>query len=172
MATTSALLSIDEYLRSSYHPDADFVDGLIEERNLGEFEHARLQGLIASFFVVREKQWSIRTVVEQRIRVAANRVRICDIALLRADTPREAVAVTPPLLCIEILTPEDRIARAELVLADYGAMGVKNIWLVDPIARTAHIFDATGLHTADPAGLTVADTPILLNLNELFEALN
>lgn len=36
MATTPTLLSIEEYLRSSYHPDADFVDGEIEERNLGE----------------------------------------------------------------------------------------------------------------------------------------
>jgi len=172
MATTSALLSIDEYLRSSYHPDADFVDGMIEERNLGEFEHARLQGLIASFFIVREKQWSIRTVVEQRIRVAANRVRICDIALLRADTPREAVTVTPPLLCIELLSPEDRVARAELVLADYRAMGVKNIWLIDPVGRSAHAFDATGLRAADPTQLAVAGTPILLDLTELFKALD
>ncbi len=36
MATTSALLSIDHYLRTSYHPDVDFVDGEIEERNVGE----------------------------------------------------------------------------------------------------------------------------------------
>jgi hypothetical protein len=30
-----ALLSLEEYLRTSYHPDCDFVDGHLEERNLG-----------------------------------------------------------------------------------------------------------------------------------------
>jgi hypothetical protein len=42
MATASTLISIEEYLRTSYHPDCDYVDGEIQERNLGEREHARL----------------------------------------------------------------------------------------------------------------------------------
>ena len=50
-ATTPTLLSINEYLRTSYKPDVDFVDGELEERNLGEYEHARLQTLLAAFFV-------------------------------------------------------------------------------------------------------------------------
>ena len=52
-ALTPTLLSIDEYLHTSYKPDVDFIDGAIEERNLGEFEHARLQTILASFFVVQ-----------------------------------------------------------------------------------------------------------------------
>lgn len=32
MATAPALLSIDEYLRTSYKPDVDYVDGDIEGR--------------------------------------------------------------------------------------------------------------------------------------------
>ena len=38
LATVTTLLSIDEYLHTSYKPDVDFVDGEIEERNLGEFD--------------------------------------------------------------------------------------------------------------------------------------
>ena len=172
MATAPALLSIDEYLRTSYKPDVDFVDGEIEERNLGEYEHARLQWLIGAFFAPREKDWSIRGVIEQRIRVTDSRVRICDIAVLRADAPREKVTLTPPLICIEILSPEDRLARAKEVLADYVAMGVPNIWLIDPIYRSAWTFDANGLHEADPAHLSVRNTPIHLDLTEAFAALD
>lgn len=80
MATLPALLSIEDYLRTSYKPDVHFVDGEIEERNLGEFDHARLQYKLASFFDVKEKLWSIQGVVEQRIRVGPTRVRICDLA--------------------------------------------------------------------------------------------
>jgi Uma2 family endonuclease len=172
MATTTSLISIEEYLRTSYHPDADYINGEIEERNLGEFQHARLQTLIAAFFTFKEKVWSTQTVVEQRIRVASNRVRIADVAVLRADAPREQVTLTPPLICIEILSPEDRLARAKLVLADYLAMGVQNIWLIDPIYRAAFTFDTNGLHDADPTHLTAANTPIHLDLTEAFAALD
>jgi Uma2 family endonuclease len=171
MATTPMLLSIDEYLRTSYEPDADYVDGEIEDRNLGEYQHARMQALISSLFIVKEKSWSIQTLVEQRIRVAAGRVRVCDVVVLRADAPRELVTVTPPLLCVEILSPEDRMSRAKVVLGDYVAMGVENIWLIDPIRHAAFTFDAAGLHDADPSRLGVAGTEIWLDLTEAFAAI-
>ena len=172
MATTPALLSIDEYLRTGYSPDVDFVDGEIQERNLGEYEHARLQAALTAFLFGHEKTWQVRAVVEQRIRVAAGRVRICDIAVLRADAPRERVTETPPLICIEILSPEDRLARAQVVLGDYLRMGVPNIWLIDPLRRTAYTFDANGLHLIDATNLSVPGTPIALDLAEAFSALD
>jgi Uma2 family endonuclease len=172
MATATACISIEQYLRTNFRPDAHFVDGTVEERRLGEFEHARLQSLIASFFVVREKLRAIETLTEQRIRVAPSRVRICDIAILHASAPRERLIVTPPLLCIEILSREYRVGRAELVLADYRAMGVAHLWLIDPIQRAAYTFDDCGLHVADPASMAIAGTAIALDLTELFAALN
>ncbi len=172
MATVPAMRSIEQYLRTSYKPDVDFVDGEIEERNLGEFDHARLQYVLASFFFAREELWQIKGVIEQRIRVSPTRVRICDLAILRADAPREKVTETAPLICMEILSPEDRLARAQIVLADYRAMGVPNIWLIDPIRRSAFTFDGNGLQYTDPAKLAVPDTPILLDLTEPFAALD
>jgi len=172
MATSPTLLSIDEYLRTSYHPDADYVDGEIEERNLGEYEHARLQSLIVSLFVANEDAWMVEAVTEQRIRVSGSRVRIADIAILHADAPHEHVTATPPLLCIEVLSPEDRLPRAQQVLADYLAMGVEHIWLIDPLRRGAFTYDADGLHTADPANLTVPGTPIRVDLTEAFARLD
>ena len=172
MAAAPSLLTLDEYLHTSYKPDADFVDGEIEERNLGEYEHATLQTAIAAWFWPHRADWQIHPVVEQRIRVAPNRVRVCDVTILRADAPRESVTLTPPLLCIEVVSPEDRLSRIQLVLADYLAMGVENIWLADPLRRVAHTFDAAGLHLADPTRLTVPNTPIHLDLTEAFAALD
>lgn len=110
--------------------------------------------------------------IEQRIQVSATRVRICDVAVLRMDAPRERVTLTPPLICIEVLSPEDRLNRAKLVLADYLAMGVENIWLINPIRRSASNFDSTGLHEVDPAKLTVPGSPICVDLTEAFAALD
>ena len=172
MATLSALRSIEDYLRTSFRPDADFVDGEIEERNLGEFEHATLQAGIAGFFWAKRKEWNIHPVTEQRIRVREGCIRIADLAVLRAGAPREKVTQTPPLICIEVLSPEDRLSRAKRVLADYLRMGVQNIWLVDPIYRAAFVFDADGLRDADPANLLVSGTQIRLDLTEAFAALD
>ncbi len=49
-AVEEPIVSVEEYLRTSYRPDRDFVDGIVEERNLGEYEHSRLQGKLSGFF--------------------------------------------------------------------------------------------------------------------------
>ena len=172
MTSTTALMSMAEYLRTSFHPDVDYVDGETEERNLGEYDHGKLQGLLFQIFSVNGESWHTDPVIEQRIRVSGSRVRICDVAVLRIDAPREPVTETAPLLCIEVLSREDRIPRAELVLEDYFAMGVRNIWLIDPMRRTAYTFDGEGLHRADPTNLTVAGTPIKVDLTKAFAALD
>ena len=172
MATTPLLVSLAEYLRTSYKPDVDFIDGELEERNLGEFEHSTFQIAVGSWFWVRRHEWSIHPVTEQRIRVSPSRVRICDVAVLRAHAPREKVTATAPLICIEVLSPEDRLSRAKLVLNDYLAMGVENIWLIDPLRRSAFTFDRDGLHDADPTNITVSGTQIHLDLTEAFIAVD
>jgi len=172
MATSPVLLSIEEYLRTSYHPDADFVDGEIEERNLGEYEHARLQFILAAMFARYEHDWNVRGLTEQRIYINSSRVRICDLCLISKDAVRQRVLRQPPLLCIEILSPEDRLARAQIVLQDYLNIGVQNIWLLDPIRQAAHIFDATGLHIVNSTTLAAPNTPIHLDLTEAFAAID
>ncbi|HSY35093.1 MAG TPA: Uma2 family endonuclease [Acidobacteriaceae bacterium] len=172
MASAPSMLSIDEYLRTSYHPDVDYVSGEIEERNLGEFEHARLQYILALMFGRHEREWNVIGVTEQRIYVARDRVRICDVCLLDRTSKRERVLTTPPLLCIEILSPEDRLPRVQVVFKDYLDMGVKNIWLLDPIRQIAHTFDAEGLHVVNDTRLTVPNTPICLDLAEAFAAID
>ncbi len=172
MATISTLLSLDEYLHTNYKPDADFVDGVIQERNLGEIEHSTFQIAIGSWFWSRRTEWGIHPVTKQRIRVNPTRVRVCDVVVLPIAARREKVTSTPPLVCIEILSPEDRLARAKLVLTDYLQMGVQNIWLIDPIRRAAWVFDTAGLHEADPTRLSVLNTPIHLDLTEAFAAID
>jgi Uma2 family endonuclease len=172
MATASTLISIEEYLRTSYHPDCDYVDGQIEERNVGEREHARLQAILSAWFFNHETAWSVETLVEQRIRVGPRRVRIADICLVRRDAPKEQVTVTPPLLCVEILSPEDRLPRATRVMEDYARMGVPNLWLLDPKDRVAYIYASDGLLKLTIDRLTIPNAEIYVDLPALFAALD
>lgn len=39
-ASHSGRVTVDDYLRSEFEPDADYVDSEIEERPMGEYDHA------------------------------------------------------------------------------------------------------------------------------------
>ena len=44
------IISVREYLRTSYSPDCEYVDGRIVERNVGYKGHSVLQMFLAGIF--------------------------------------------------------------------------------------------------------------------------
>ncbi len=176
MATATQLapvvLTIEEYLCTPYHPDCEFVDGHLEERTLGEREHSVLQIALGAWFFNRRAEWKIVVMSEQRTRVSANRIRLPDVCLVSSDAPFEKVTLAPPLLAIELLSPEDRMNRVIVRLKDFLTMGIPNIWLLDPIERVGFTFTAAGLQLAESPRLTLPNSPIYLDLPELFAALD
>jgi len=172
MATTSALLTIEEYLKTEYRPDCDFVDGELEERNVGERDHNRIQLLIGSWFLNHEKTWNIEVIPEQRTRVSKSRVRIPDVCLVSRGISVEQVTVTPQLLCIEVLSPEDRLRRMTKRMDDFAAMGVPNLWIVDPQQRIGYIYTPPDNLKLVTERLTIPKTEIYLDLPALFAELD
>jgi hypothetical protein len=71
----ATLVPLEEYLRTTYRPDCDYVDGEVLERNGGEHDHSDLQSEIVHYFRTRRKQWKLHAVVEQRVQVAERRFR-------------------------------------------------------------------------------------------------
>jgi Uma2 family endonuclease len=98
---------VEEYLATAYRPDCDYVDGEVQEREVGEQEHSRLQGLLMVYLGTRETQWQIRAFPEQRVQVRPSRFRVPDLCVTRAPHPVEAIFITPPFLCVEILSARD-----------------------------------------------------------------
>ena len=141
MASRATVISVEEYLSHTYEPDCDYVDGHIEERNLGEWDHSWLQTALVSYLFARRKEWNITPVVEQRVQVAKTRFRVPDICVLLGPAPSEQILTKAPFLCIEILSPEDRMHQIEVRIADYLAMGVAYVWVLDP--QTRQIYTAT-----------------------------
>jgi Uma2 family endonuclease len=134
----SAAISIplDDYLNSSYEPDAEYVDGFIEERPMGQFDHASWQLAILKWFLARQQRWNIRVLPELRIRVSATRYRVPDVTVLDRDQPIEQIITTPPLSVFEVLSPEDTLQRLKRKLDDYAFFGIPQIWVIDPDDRT------------------------------------
>jgi Uma2 family endonuclease len=138
MAVASAI-TVEQYLKTSYHPDCDYVDGEVLERNFGEFEHGGTQGEIIAYLRLKYPRLRWRVLPETRVQTSATRFRVPDICVLAEDAPRERIIQTPPALCIEILSPEDRLNRTMQRLDDYFRMGVPVCWVVDPLDRRGWI---------------------------------
>ncbi len=175
MATASALpklISIEEYLASSYEPDLEFVDGVLEEKNMGEWEHSFLQAAISAWFFNRRDEWKINVVAEYRTRTSKTRVRLPDICVVRQGGPVERVGVTAPLLCIEILSPEDRPGRVMKRLDDFVQMGVEHLWILDPVDRSAATYTEDGMKPLRGTRLDIAGTAIYLDAGEMFGLLD
>ncbi|MBZ5728855.1 MAG: Uma2 family endonuclease [Acidobacteriia bacterium] len=164
---TGALVSINEYLSTSYDPDCDYVDGVIEERNLGENDHADLQSAILAYFRFRRKEWSVYAVVEQRVQVSTTRFRVPDVCVLLGERPKEQIFRTPPFMCIEILSPEDRLSRVRERMDDYLSFGVPYVWLFDPAIRKAYRWTAEGMHEVKE--LRTESPEIVVPVAALFE---
>jgi Uma2 family endonuclease len=116
-----------EYLRTSYRPDCDLVDGQPAERNCGEYEHANLQGALVVWLRTRQREWNIRVLPEQRIQVAPGRYRVPDICVMDRELPIEPVFTRPPLLCIEILSKDDTLRGMQERVDDYFHFGVRDV---------------------------------------------
>jgi Uma2 family endonuclease len=168
--SSATLISVQEYLGTCYRPDREYVDGEVQERNLGEQPHSRTQMRLGAFLFNRETQWGIRVLPEQRVQVSATRFRIPDLCVTLASDPVEPIVHRAPLLCIEILSPEDRVARLNERLSDYFQMGVKCIWVLDPLNRRGYCYTPGEMHEALDGKLRTSEPNIEVPLSEIFEA--
>ena len=168
---TQSLVSVEEYLHSSYHPDCDYVDGAILERNLGQFEHSRLQMLVLIALNSHAAEWGVLVLPELRLKIGSRKYRIPDVMVLAEDAPRTSVIQQPPLLCIEIVSPDDRIKDLTERARDYVTLGVPETWILDPAEKQAYVYSAAGLHQVQPGVTHLVLGKISLDFSRLFAQL-
>ena len=168
---TGALVSVEEYLSTSYRPDREYIDGVIEERNLGEDDHSGLQGALTVYLSLRQKQWKTRVRAEQRVQVSKTRFRIPDICVVLNPGPREPIITKPPFICIEILSKKDTVEGLQARIDNYLAFGVPFVWVINPRSRRAFVYTAEGSHEAKDGVLRTANPEFLVPLAEVFESI-
>ncbi len=173
-ATT--LISLDEYLNTSYNPDRDFLDGVLVERNVGTQLHGLLQSTLVIYFGQFRASHRIKVFTETRLRVdaAKGRHRIPDVMLVSLPYQKAKVIVDVPVVVVEIKSPDDTFDDILTRCFDYEALGVPNILVMDPDDKHSWRFIDRGLlfigestELPLPGGRTLA-----LPVAELFEELN
>jgi len=145
MGSAKTSVSVDEYLRTSFDPDCEYVDGEIVERNVGEDPHSKVQGRLIEIFYELRKRHPLYSRPELRLKLAVRRYRIPDLAIFAGEEPTELVPSTPPLAVIEIVSREDRYTEILKKLEEFRQWGVPHVWLVDPWLRQLHVYTSAGL---------------------------
>ena len=165
----ATLVSIEEYLSTSYSPDREYLDGRIVERNLGEKTHSSIQGNLFGWFWDRRKQLPVRAFVEQRVQVSPTRFRIPDITVIKTSQIQGEIFTAPPHLCIEILSKDDTMLYMQEKIDDYLRFGVPYIWIINPRLRKGYVATKAGMFEAESGVLATSDPEIRVPVAELLD---
>lgn len=165
--SAATMISVDEYLATVYRPDCDYIDGEVRERNVGEFDHSSLQMMLAGYLWTRRELWRITVLPEQRLQVKPTRFRVPDITVITDTASRTRILREPPLICIEILSPEDRMVRVQEGVRDYLDFGVPCVWIVNPETRQGYICTSEGMREARDGVLRAEGSSIAVPLADV-----
>jgi len=145
---TATHVPLEVYLRSEYEPAAEYVDGEIVERPMGELNHADWQAAISAWFLNHAAEWNIRVFPELKVQVTQQNCRIPDVTVLDRSLPIEQTITQPPLAVVEVLSPGDTVQGLKHKLAEYSTMGIPQIWVVDPDDGSFERYEAGRLSPA------------------------
>lgn len=132
---SSTLLTVDQYLKTPYEWEPEYVRGELIERPTPNKIHARLVALLtrrlpeAAFFYV-----------EFRMRLSTDVIRIPDLAIFAAEP--EDFPASPPIATIEVISPDDRLSEILRKCGEYREWGVPNIWVIEPDVRKFYVYTA------------------------------
>ncbi len=133
-------IPVEKYLKTMYRPDREYVDGVVRERLWGERDHAWVQSNLLTFFGIRSHATDLKALPSLRFQTAPSRFRVPDVVITRGK-PDEQILTKPPLLCVEILSPEDRMMSMLARLKEYLDFGVPVVWLIEPTERRIWVID-------------------------------
>ena len=157
-APTLPLVPVDEYLNTAYHPDMEYVDGVLVERSMPTTSHAALQALLAEYFRKCRNEFGYGVLTECRVQiVGASRYRIPDVLLCSAPIPRTKTLQTLPLAIMAIWSPGDRIGQQMARFREYWNLGVREIIIFEPETFDVFRYEPESLTKVDLQHLVLPD---------------
>jgi Uma2 family endonuclease len=160
------LISVEEYLNTSYEPDMEYVDGVLEERNVGDWLHSAVQYNVG--FHLGRKYPDIKIRPELRSSVTPTRFRLPDVTVMLYN-PGTKVLWEAAFLVIEVLSEADRMTRVIERLEDFAAKGVPHIWLFDPRLKKMSVYRAGDLHEVKEDVIATDNPRLELTRDEVFQ---
>jgi Uma2 family endonuclease len=165
---TKAQITAEQYLHMTFEYDAEYVHGELVERALPDLNHSRTQA--RACFAMEELHSRFRLIpcIGVPMKLAEDLFRVADVAVF-SICPTEDYPEQPPLVIVEVVSPDDRYNYLMEKVEDYRVWGVPNIWVVDPHSKRLALYTEAGLRNA--SSLALANYPLDLTPEALFSDL-
>ena len=172
VAPTIPLISADEYLNSGYHPEMEYVDGVLVERSVPTIAHGLLQLILGEYFRRYRKQFRFAVLSETRTQIVErSRYRVPDLMLCPMPLPPGNIVNSIPWAVIEILSPDDRLSEQLVRFRDYKQIGTLHMVLLDPEGLAAYRFDNRALIETPLTSLELPTGNLPFDTQDLFRQL-
>ena len=140
--TTEKLYSFEEYLTYDDGTDNryELIDGKLELMNPPTFRHLLIAKFIEQNFDAQIKNLNLPWMCfrEAGIRTGWRKSRLSDVYVVTTEQVMEfldesAVCQSPPLLVVEVVSPESIKRDYRYKRSEYAALEIPEYWIVDPI---------------------------------------
>jgi Uma2 family endonuclease len=132
----------------------ELVDGVLVEKPMGYYESLVAAVLIGFLEAFRgEHDLGIVLGADATLRLAPGLVRLPDVSFISWDRfpnrelPAEPIPDLAPDLAVEVLSESNTEPEMERKIREYFDAGARQVWLVDPEARTVRVYTSAGAFT-------------------------
>jgi Uma2 family endonuclease len=147
MSPSTTLVPVADYLRTSYKPACEYQNGVLIPKSMPTRKHSIVQLRIGQFILSQFPAYWAGT--ELTVRLSADRFLVPDVAVERHGRNEGLYPTEPVALCVEVMSPNDRMSEMTAKAEEYTAWGVPMVWIVDPERLAAWEFsEANGLREA------------------------
>lgn len=139
---------------------------------MGEKERSIIQRYLTILFGTKYVEWGVEVFPELRTQTKVRNFRIPDLLVVRAEDKFDRYLTKPPLIAIEIFSPEDTFRDMQEKSDEYHLFGVEHIWIINPDSSKVYRHADGRLQEVRDTELLVAGTPIRVVLSEMFAQLD
>ena len=171
--TSAPLVTVEEYIArfvdGEEEPACEFVDGVLLEKPMGTKRHSQVQANIIKL-VGQHYDETLNALPELTTRLRDRQFYIPDIAVEQPSQPiqgRYPGPKDPVLLCVEVVSPPDRVGKLFAKCEEYHCWGVPYCWVIDPEHRVAWEYFPADFEPRKVEGAITAG-PIRLELSDVF----
>ncbi len=135
-------LSFEEYLTYDDGTDTryELVDGQLEPMNPPTFRHLLIAKFVEQLFDSEIARLALPWLCfrEAGVRTGWRKSRLTDVYVVTADQiagmmDQSAVCQTPPLLVVEVVSPDSIKRDYRAKRSEYAALEIPEYWIVDPL---------------------------------------
>jgi Uma2 family endonuclease len=163
--STTAIVSVEEYLRYTEKPNCEYIEGVLYPKAMPTAFH----GLLEFILVALLRRAGLDARPEVTVRLSATKYLVPDV--IAAKHIQNPYPTEPPLLCVEILSPEDGVGAMLAKCEKYHTWGVPYCWVIDPMKRVAWEYQSGGEPVRIGGSGKLQAGEVTIDVEELFAQL-